>query len=246
MDSCRTHSMAQWLLGCSALIFILVAGCTPQAGQTTPDANQESRSENDTVGSMSSELKQGTEGGCPAVETAYILWFSHKTVMHTGSEAEGIMHLEFENIPPSYFSFWIDPAGKASNTDIIDSSQIGYDGYSTHPGSNDCPMQIFQGTWKIEATITGSCRDGIVRIHVVEEWVNPVLKSSCGDATPGPGMFSAPELDLTFDLQERAPMDGINVGQEGGVFYASYVYQLNERLGSPNPELPVEPLVPPD
>jgi hypothetical protein len=92
----------------------------------------------------------------------------------------------------------------------------------------------------MKATITGTCKNDVAKIHIIEEWVNPELHSSCGDAIgPGPGLYSAPELDLVFDLNDPYPADYVEI-PEGGVFHATYAYHL----WPAGYELPVVPLVP--
>ena len=52
-----------------------------------------------------------------------------------------------------------------------------------------------------------------MKIHIREEWVKPVLESSC-HMMPAMGLdwFSAPKLNLEFNLTEGLAMDGIQMG----------------------------------
>ncbi len=173
------------------------------------------------------------ENTCPSESALYDLWFSHLSVVDIDFGGGETIYLKFENIPPSFFQLWIEPSGKVTNEGIWNITDIGYQGTATYPDANDCPVQEFDGVWEMRAEISGECESGIVHIHIKEEWVDPAIHSSCGDWIGHPGFYSAPELDLIFDLSESRPTDGIQV-PEGGPFYANYGYQL----GPSQSELP--------
>ena len=126
------------------------------------------------------------------------------------------------------------------NEGIFREVPIAYSGIANHPNSDTCPVQVFEGTWMMRGSITGSCKNDTVRIHIVEEWIDPTLESNCtGEISSGEGLFSAPELDLTFDLNDPYPSDFVEIGP-GGPFQASYAYHL----WVAGYELPIVPLVP--
>jgi len=177
---------------------------------------------------------------CPEDDTLFSLWFSHHTVLDIDAGDGETFHLEFENIPPSFFDLWINADGTISNEGIVREAPIGYHGTATHPNDDDCPVQTFDGTTQMKATITGTCTNNKVQIHIVEEWIDPTLNSDCGSAIgPGPGLYSAPELDLVFDLNDQYPSDVVQI-PEGGPFHATYAYHL----WLAGYELPIVPLVP--
>ena len=180
------------------------------------------------------------EIACPTEKTLYSLWFSHLAVLDIDAGDGETFYLKFENIPPSYFDLWIESDGTISNEGIFREAPIGYNGTANHPKDADCPVQTFDGTWQMRAKITGTCVNDVARIHIIEEWIDAELHSSCGDAIgPGPGLYSGPELDLIFDLNSDFPADGIQI-PAGGLFHASYAYVLYPA----GYELPIVPLVP--
>ncbi len=177
---------------------------------------------------------------CPEEDTLYSLWFSHLAVLDIDPGNGETFHLEFENVPPSYFDLWIYADGTISNEGIFREAPIGYQGTANHPDSNDCPVQTFAGEWQMRAKISGTCANDIARVHIIEEWINPVLESNCvSGISPGTGVFSAPELDLVFNLKDQYPADGLST-PEGSTFQASYYYHL----WPAGYELPIVPLVP--
>ncbi len=67
-----------------------------------------------------------------------------------------------------------------------------------------------------------------------------MLVSDCpGPVSPGSGIYSAPELDMTFNLREVYPTDSLEIMGEGA-FQANYTYYL----WPADCDLPVIPLVP--
>lgn len=200
------------------LIILLISGCSTPPIQTTPTPTE--------VVGQGSGTPEVLELSCPEEKTLYNLWLSHLAVLNIDAGEGETFYLKEENIPPSYFQLWIEPSGTISTDLIINITKIGYHGTATHPGDDDCPVQTFDGIWEMRATISGKCENDIVRLRITEEWINPELHSDCGDAIgPGPGLYSAPELDLVFDLSEDYPADGITI-PEGGPFHASYDYHL--------------------
>lgn len=200
------------------LFIILSSGCSSSSPQATPTPTEGV--------SQGADLPEVLELSCPDEKTLYNLWLSHLAVLNIDTGEGETFYLKEENIPPSYFQLWIEPSGTISTDLIINITKIGYHGTATHPGDDDCPVQTFDGIWEMRATISGKCENDIVRLRITEEWINPELHSDCGDAIgPGPGLYSAPELDLVFDLSEDYPADGITI-PEGGPFHASYDYHL--------------------
>ncbi len=241
MANHRISTVRLLSLGISFLVMISLSGCNMPGGGA-PDANiLPTATPTPILGSNIGEPSQEPPSGCPTELMLYDLWFSHLAVLDIGSGMGESMYLKFENIPPSLFQVWIEPSGNVTNENIVAYTEIGYEGLATHPDSNDCPEQIFSGVWGMRATITGTCQGDKVTLHIVEEWIDPTLQSSCGDFPAAPGIYSAPELDLTFDLREHVPMDGIEAGQDGSPFYASYAYSLSIAEGD---GLPIVPLVP--
>lgn len=214
----------------SSLLILIISGCSPSKIQPTP-----------TPTILAGEV--GPEQlmlSCPEDDTLFSLWFSHLEVLDINAGDGETFHLEYENIPPSFFDLWIYADGTVNNDGIFQEAPIGYHGTANHPDDDDCPVQTFDGVNQIRATITGSCSNDTVRIHIVEEWVNPTLNNDCvSGAGPEPGLYSAPELDLVFDLNDVYPADYVQI-PEGGPFYATYAYHL----WPAGYELPVVPLVP--
>ena len=214
------------------LIFILISGCFPGAVQPTPTPT-------DSLSGGDGQPDQ-LQLSCPEEDTLFSLWFSHLAVLEIDAGDGEIFHLEYENIPPSFFDLWIHADGTVSNQGIYREAPIGYHGIFNHPNDDNCPVQTFDGVTQMRATISGICTNNTVKIHIVEEWIDPTLNSDCGSAIgPGPGVYSAPELDLVFDLQDAYPADGISI-PEGGQFHADYAYHL----WPAGYELPIVPLVP--
>lgn len=223
-----TRERARYLLvASSALLLFMFSSCNMPGGEAPDVSVPPTATPTPTVVAGSGEPTPAPEQGCPDELTLYDLWFSHLAVLDIGDGSGESMYLKFENIPPSRFQLWIDPSGNVTNENIDSYTQIGYEGVATHPGSNDCPEQLFSGIWGMQATISGTCKGDLVKLHIVEEWIDPALESSCGNFPTAPGLYSAPELDLTFDLNETVPMDGIDAGVEGSPFYASYAYSLS-------------------
>ncbi len=175
---------------------------------------------------------------CPDEKTLFTLWISHLAVLDIDMGDGETLYLQFDNIPPSFFDLWINADGVVTNEGIFSETPIGYHGIANHPDNDNCPVQTFEGVWQMRATITGTCVNDVVRIHIIEEWVNAELHSDCGGGEgQGQGLYSGPELDLTFDLNSDFPADGITI-PEGGPFHASYDYALYPA----GYELPIVPL----
>jgi hypothetical protein len=177
---------------------------------------------------------------CPEEKTLYSLWFSHYAVLDIDAGNGETFYLAFENTPPSFFDFWIEADGTIGNEGIFREAPIGYQGTANHPNSDTCPVQTFEGSWQMRGKITGTCVNDIIRIHIIEEWIDPVLESDCGQSVSiGAGLYSAPELDLVFDLNDKYPSDSVEI-PEGGPFHASYAYHV----WLAGYDLPIVPLVP--
>jgi hypothetical protein len=200
------------------LLTLTISACSPSVTLATPTPTK--------VFSGTGGEDEAPILTCPKENTLFNLWFSHLAVLDIDAGDGETFYLEFENIPPSYFQLWINSDGVISTEHAINETEIGYHGIANHPDSDDCPIQTFDGVWEMIAEISGTCQNSVVYLHIKEEWVDPVLRSDCGEAaSPGPGLFSAPELDLVFDLKDKYPADGITI-PEGGPFHASYNYHL--------------------
>jgi hypothetical protein len=220
----------------SLIIILFSAACSIGGGMISPAATPTPTEEV----SSAAEDPVTLDLHCPEEKTLFTLWFSHIGVLDIDAGGGETFYLKFENTPPSFFDFWIEADGTVSNEGIFREAPIGYLGTFIHPNDDDCPVQTFEGSWQMRATITGTCVNDTVNIHIIEEWVDPVLVSDCiGPVSSGPGLYSAPDLDLNFNLQDEYPSDSIEI-PEGGPFHASYAYHL----WLAGYELPIVPLVP--
>jgi len=225
-----------YLVNLFIIIILVSAACSIGGGFVSPAATP---TPTETYGSAQEEPVT-LDGHCPEEKTLFSLWFSHYAVLDIDVGGGETFYLKFENTPPSFYDFWIEADGTVSNEGIFREAPIGYQGTATHPNDDNCPVQTFQGSWQMRAKISGTCNDDVVKIHIIEEWVDPVLDSDCvPGASPGPGLYSAPELDLVFNLQDEYPSDLVEI-PEGGLFQASYAYHL----WLAGYDLPIVPLVP--
>lgn len=65
-------------------------------------------------------------------------------------------------------------------------------------------------------------------LEIVEEFKSNELVGSCEDIPfTGPGTFSAPELELSFDLSGPRTNDGIITGSKEGSLIIFYWYELS-------------------
>lgn len=234
MISKEKVNSSRYLIILGLILIIGFSACSTQANTGTA-ASGAANGQEDSDFDVQIPLRT-----CPTEKTLFTLWFSHLAVLDNEWGDGETFYLKFENVPPSFFDLWIDADGTVTNEGIFSETPIGYYGEANYPDDNDCPVQIFEGVWQMRAKISGVCENGIVRIHIIEEWLNPVLHSSCEDPEGlDPGLTSAPELNLVFDLSSDFPADGITI-PEGGPFHASYDYALYPA----GYELPVVPLVP--
>ena len=218
-----------------AVLFLISGACGSIGlnGEEVP-----TRGENEEESGLGTR-EQALSGSCPEPGEMMYLWFSHFSLLDQDFGGGETFHLEFENQPPSYFLLSFNQTGDILEPESQYINQIRYQGTATHPNNRDCPIQTFDGVWELTAELSGTCQDGQVDLHIEELWLEPQLKSSCGQLDPVPGITSAPELDLRFDLSEAGPRDGLIVGTRDSVFYANYSYQL-----SPSDSLEIVPLVP--
>jgi hypothetical protein len=222
------------------IICLVLAGCSPSKTQPIPIPIPSATPTPTPIAAAGGEEPGKPQLSCPKEDTLFSLWFDHLAVLDIDGGNGETIHLEEENIPPSFFDLWIYSDGTISNEGIFREAPIGYHGTAIHPDDNDCPVQTFDGVTQMKGTITGTCKDNLVRIHIVEEWIDPTMNSDCGSGIgAGPGLYSGPELDLIFDLNDPYPSDGVQI-PEGGSFYATYTYYL----WLAGYELPVIPLVP--
>jgi hypothetical protein len=223
----------QYLILLGLIIIFILSGCSPPAGQGTETPGA-AAGNNDNGSDV-----QVTPGTCPPEGTFYNLYVDHLAVEQFDLGNGETFYLKFENIPQEVFPVEVGPMGLLTNENYNYPIKISYQGTATHPNDNDCPVQTFEGIWEMQADISGLCQKGIVYLEIKEEWISPVLHSSCGDP-PGevPETVSAPELELVFDLSEDFPHDGIEI-PEGGYFHATYQYTL---LPLGENDLPLAPL----
>ena len=220
MVSMRKKSSSPYWIILGLVIILMISACSPLDGQgTETPVAAAGQDEN----GFDLQLLPGT---CPPEGTFYNLYVQHLAVLQFETGDGEIFHLKFENIPQAAFPVVVGPLGIYHNENYDYPIHINYYGTFTHPDDDDCPVQTFEGMWVMEAEISGLCQKGIVYLEIKEEWIKPVLKSSCGDP---PGIVSqtvsAPELGLEFDLKEDFPRDGIEI-PEGGLFHAIYQYTL--------------------
>ncbi len=230
--------MTSVIFGSTRKIVVLVLlSCFVLGGCSILPSNHRSPIKSD-LGRQEQALNQDLS--CPDDLALFSLWIFHNSSLDMDFGGGETFHLEFMNQEPSFVDVQIDGDGIVSNEDILREISIDYQGTATHPNSNDCPVQTFEGTWKMKVTINGTCQNDRVKIHVKEEWIDPVLVSDCtGPISPGEGLYSAPELDLVFNLKDEIPSDSLEI-QAGGPFQASYVYYL----WPAGYQVPLVPLVP--
>ncbi len=234
MSAGKHRSPIKWLLA-ATICSLILTGC----GKTTAGPTQPANASNYST----QEQALVIDLSCPDEKTEFDLWLSHYEVLDIDEGDGETFYLKFENLDPVAFSFYMYPDGTVSNKEeSINTAMIDYHGEARHPNSDDCPVQTFDGSWELKAIINGTCSNDIVRIQIKEEWVNPVLVSDCtGPIGPGIGLFSAPELDLTFRLKDEIPTDSLEI-MAGGPFQARYTYYLWPF----DAELLIDPLVPED
>ena len=224
---------SRFLIILGLVTIFIISACSPPTGQETA-----------TPGAAAGQDENGSDvqlpsGTCPSEGAFYNLYVNHLTVEQFDHGDGETFYLKFENLPHEVFPVEVGPLGIFTNEDYNYPIKISYQGTATHPNDADCPVQTFEGIWEMQAEISGLCQEGFVYLEIKEEWIRPVLHSSCGDP-PGevPETVSAPELELVFDLREDFPQDGINI-PEGGYFHATYHYTL---LPLGENDLPVAPL----
>jgi len=218
MVSMRKKSSSPYWIILGLVIILMISACSPPDGQGT-ETPIAAAGQDDSGFDL--QLPPGT---CPPEGTFYNLYVDHLAVLQFDTGDGETFYLKFENIPQGYFPVYFGPLGIITNDNYSYPIEISYQGTFTHPNDEDCPVQTFEGIWEMQAEISGLCQEGIAYLGVKEEWINPVLHSSCGDP---PGIVSetvsAPELEVEFNLSEDFPRDGIKI-PEGGLFHATYQY----------------------
>lgn len=228
-----------WISLCCGFLVLGLSACN-LPGTGADDA------EPTLVGGESQEVEFGQQEQalkkvkCPTKETGYKLWYRHNAELNSGDIGKGSFHFEWEEQQPAFFYLLIEPSGKVNNKDLVNYVTINVSAW-IETGTDDCPVQQIQGAWLLTADITGTCKKGVVTLKVVEHFENDELTGSCGNPISAPGRTPAPELTLTFNLSELAPMAGITNGSKGDMVYVDYVYQLDTK-GLPPSELPVRRL----
>jgi hypothetical protein len=164
------------------------------------------------------------------------LIYDHEVVLSSGDVGVGSFQFEWEEQEPAEFDVYLYENGDMNNTDLTNSVTINISGWHT-TSSKDCPINYIQGAWTLSADITGTCKKGIVKLHVEEHFEDHELTGSCGDPMDVASRTSGPEVDLTFDLSIPMTNDGITLGSRGDPLYLFYWYQL-----SPPEKLEIVPL----
>jgi len=210
-------------LCCGILILGLAACNLPSAGADDPEPTVTGgESQEVELGQQEQALKKGE---CPEPDSMYELIYDHEAVLNSPDGEEMSFHFEWEEAEPADFNIWFYDSGKVDNVDLTTTVTINVSGWHT-TSSDECPINYIQGAWPLSANITGSCKKGIVKLHVEEHFEDHELTGSCGDPISMPGRSSAPELDLTFDLSVPMTNDGIMIGSRDDMFYAFYWYEL--------------------
>jgi hypothetical protein len=228
-------------IGSSLFYVLLILGLTA-CNRRAFDADDR---EEAITGGESDEVELGQleqalwTGECPQKEL-FGLKYDHEYVLNMSEPGEGSeLHLEWNEEEPAVFSIHFDVSGKVSNDELGDEPvNIIVEGW-VKTSDSDCPIAYLDGIWPLTADIQGTCKDGIVKLHVTEHFEDVTLNSTCdGVAGPGPGLYSAPEVDLTFDLSVPMTNDGIMYGSRDSHVYAFYWYELSKD------SLELVPLVP--
>ncbi len=232
-----------WISLCCGFLILGLAACSlPGTGADDPEPTVTGgESQEVELGQQEQALKKGE---CPAEETAYKIWYSHKAVFDSGDQGKERIHFEWKEKQPAYFYIVVEPSGKVTSEYISNLVTIDVSGW-VKSDSGSCPVGTFQGAWTLSADFTGTCKKGIVTMKVIEHFEDDELTGSCGDPIGMPGRTSAPEMTLTFDLSEPGPMDGMTVGSEGSTMFFEYTYHLVSKGLSPS-ELPIPKLPIPD
>jgi len=210
---------------CCGFLILGIAACNlPDTGADDPEPTVAGGESQDVeLGQQEQALKKGE---CPEPDSMYELVYDHEMVLNSPDVEDISFHFEWEEEAPAIFNVWFDDSGKVDNIDLTNTATINVSGWHT-TASDECPINYIEGAWPLTADITGTCKKGIVKLHVTEHFEDVTLTGSCGDPIgPGPGLYSAPELDLVFDLSIPRTNDGIMSGSRDSVFYAFYWYEL--------------------
>ena len=208
-------------LCCGFLILGLAACNLPGTGADDPEPTVTGGESQDVeLGQQEQALKKGE---CPKVDSQYELLIDHEVVLNSGDVGDVSFHFELEEDQSDLF-LWIRSDGSVE-TARLSFATINVSGWHTTP-SKECPINYIQGSWMLTADITGTCKKGVVTLKVEEHFKKHELTGSCGDPISVPGLSSAPELTLTFDLSEPESGDGIISGSSGDPLFALYWYQL--------------------
>ncbi len=214
-----------WISLCCGFLILGLAACNlPGTGADDPEPT--------LAGGVSQEgeLEQHEQalkkGECPEPDSMYELIYDHEMVLNSPDVEDISFHFEWEEQQPADFNVWFYDSGKVDNVDKENTVTINVSGWHT-TSSDECPINYIQGAWTLSADIEGSCKKGIVKLHVEEHFEDHELTGSCGDPISMPGRSSAPEVDLTFDLSIPMTNDGITSGSRDDMFYAFYWYELH-------------------
>jgi hypothetical protein len=212
------------MLWCGFLILGLAACNLPSAGVDDPEPTVTGGESQDI------ELEQQEQalrkGECPEPDSMYELVYDHELVLNSPDVEDMSYHFEWEEKQPADFNVWFYDSGRVDNIDLTNPVTINVSGW-VKTGDDDCPINYIHGAWPLTADIQGTCKKGIVTLHVEEHFEDVTLTGSCGDPLgPGPGLYSAPEVDLTFDLSIPMTNDGIMGGSRDSMMYLKYWYEL--------------------
>jgi hypothetical protein len=209
------------------LSFGFTACNLPGAGSTDPAAEATATGGAAQEGELEQPEQLLQKGECPKQRERYVLAYKHFVELNIEKEALGEeVHVEWENAEDAAFDFWIEPSGEVSQKEN-DGDTVGIDvsGWHTTP-SKDCPVNYLLGTWLLRADITGECELGNETLTVHQYFVGTGLEGTCDEPMVIPGISSAPENTLTFNLSKPGSTFVISRGEEGGSLYVKYEYTL--------------------
>jgi hypothetical protein len=179
------------------------------------------------------------KGDCP-VEEFYDLMYDHEVILTSGQSGAGEVRLEWNEEEGSSFPVWFDRSGKVTNEGLPNEVIVDLSGW-VKVGTDECPVNYITGTWPFTAQIMGTCKRGIVKLEVVEQIQENKMNGSCEDIPfTGVGPYSAPELELSFDLSDPMTNDGIRSGSKDGPLFLFYWYELRPSETSLKP-VPIVP-----
>ncbi len=214
-----------WISLCCGFLILGLAACNlPGTGADDPESTVTGGESHDVE--LEQQEQAAKKGDCPPYESyMYELLYRHEVVLQSGDIGKGSYQFEWVEEEPATFDLLFEPSGKVSNEDLPNTVTINVLGW-VETGSESCPVQYIQGAWTLSADIHGECKNGVVKLTVVEQYEDHELVGSCDDPISVPVQTSAPEVKLTFNLSEPGSTDGLVRGSPGDLLYTFYWYQL--------------------